>query len=280
MATAAAGHEHSSASLTPWAMPDGSMPAGPVRFVFVFVLMVVAVAAQEPTRFEVASVKPATEAGGWRLASGEVDFRGAELLSVLSLAYNVDLRQVKASFDLRRVPKDMLERSRFDIQGKGEGDARAMLQTLLAERFALRTHREVRQVPIYAVTVKQPGTLGRWLKPSPHNCREILRKREERPEVCTFSRDTRFGASVSRYAGTLDDLVLREVVPRLPETPVINRTGLTGNYEWEIAVGLREQPDTPTVFTALEDQLGLKLEKTTGPWEVIVVDHIQTPTAN
>jgi uncharacterized protein (TIGR03435 family) len=83
--------------------------------------------------------------------------------------------------------------------------------------------------------------------------------------------------SIKRWAGTIDEFVTRELQSNL-QRPVINSTGLEGNYEWEMAFGSR--PDVPNIFTALEDQLGLILDERMGPWEVIVIDDVRMPTPN
>ena len=80
-------------------------------------------------------------------------------------------------------------------------------------------------------------------------------------------------------AGTIDDLILKVAVPgTLGERPVIDATGLKGNFAWEVVYVPQDPPSD--IFRAFEDQLGLKLEPRMGAWDVIVIDHVQMPTPN
>ena len=88
----------------------------------------------------------------------------------------------------------------------------------------------------------------------------------------------RYGVNVDMWAGTMQHLIERVAVPGVKgERPVIDATGLAGNFQWEVAID-RQNP--VAIFPAFEDQLGLKLEQRVGPWEVIVIDAIRMPTPN
>jgi uncharacterized protein (TIGR03435 family) len=240
------------------------------------------IGAQEPA-FEVASVRPNKDAGLRINVSvpGEVTLSGVTLdFLITGLAFNVDFRLAQVKFDFDKISKDLLD-TRFDVRAKGpSADNRAMLRTLLKERFGLRYHTELRQIPLYAVVVKEAGKLGPWLKPSQLNCAEHARQLSQAgggsaAPPCLGSRERRFGVPVQRFAGTMDELVLHVVQPSL-RRPVMNATGLAGNFEWAIAVGVEEG----SIFADLEDQLGLKIESRKGPYEVVVIDSVQMPTPN
>jgi len=249
-------------------------------------------AAQTPARFEVASVKPSgpdSDRGPFGTGysrvnpDGSVRFSGQELIFILAIAYEVDASSVDQRFIAGAQRRFLSER--FDIEAKGgEGPVTEKLKTLLVERFQLRTHMEVREIPLYALTMKEPGTLGRWLKAVEVNCIDFRRQGglpENLPAPCLPLRERRYGVAVAHYAGTIAEMIAR-VIPQVEGRPVIDRTGLKGNFEWEVAFdgSRRVSPEIPNLFTALEDQLGLKLEATKGPYEVIVIDHVQMPTPN
>jgi bla regulator protein blaR1 len=136
----------------------------------------------------------------------------------------------------------------------------AMLRSLLAQRFGLKIHRETRELPVYVMKVTTPGKL-KLSDPKMHG-------------QGTFSND-----KFSMVAMPISNLVnnLGNIVGRM----VIDQTGLTGTYdltlEWA-PQGADASDPRPSIFAALEEQLGLKLVPTKGPVEVIVVDQIEKPS--
>jgi hypothetical protein len=156
---------------------------------------------------------------------------------------------------------DWIANERFDIVAKMEGDPpsivttgpgpmRLAMRALLGDRFGLVVRGERRDLDIYALTIaKSAAQLGRALKPSPEDC----------------------SAMAARVANGLSQIVGRTVV---------DRTGLTGNWAFELTYSAEPSPDSdaPSLFTAIQEQLGLKLEATTGPVDVLVVDRVQRPT--
>ena len=180
----------------------------------------------------------------------------------------------------------------FDVVGKPPDNTqpperRAMMRALLEDRFTLRVHRETRQMPAYALTVARAGRLGPNLVPSTFDCQAWLAQRRAggvAPEPidargdswCLYPIDTR--RPLERFAGPVRVLMQR-VQPRV-DRPIIDATGLSGNYEWMLsgAWGPNAPADAPGIFTALQDQLGLKLETRQAPVEVVVVDSVQLPT--
>ena len=137
-----------------------------------------------------------------------------------------------------------------------------MLQLLLAERFQLKVHHESKERPIYALVIAGSGSK---LKPvSPVGSGMSGKGRIE------YS-----GAPIGVFAESLSSEVSR---------PVIDKTGLTGTYDFKLSFVPDElqgsADDRPSIFTALEQQLGLKLESTKGSVDVLVVDHVEHPSEN
>jgi uncharacterized protein (TIGR03435 family) len=184
---------------------------------------------------------------------------------------------------------------RFDVQGKPPENSqpqerRAMLRTLLEDRFKLRVHREMRQMPVYALTVTRAGRLGPKLVPSKFDCETYLAQRRfggtaEEPvdargdSWCLFPIDqSRPGVSILRFAGPVR--LLRQRMQPYIDRPIVDATGLSGNLEWVMTFGSGPSAptDVPEIFTALQDQLGLKLEARQAPVEVLVVDSVELPT--
>ena len=194
------------------------------------------------------------------------------------------------------------ERERFDVAAKAPPDTpddqiRLMLGTLLAERFRLIVHTELREQPVYALVVaradKMPGPnlklsaqchasgigLGAGNAALPAGNRAC--------DVITGS-DGRGAAYMSGGARTIGALVEALQGPGLQglvDRPVVDRTGLTGTYDFDLrfaAAGLGaaspDAPNLPSIFTVIQEQLGLKLEPARSPVDVLVVDSVERPT--
>ena len=206
---------------------------------------------------------------------------------------------------------------RFDIQAKVEGNPtkdqmRLMMQALLADRFRLAVHHEMRQLPVYALLVDQPGKLGPLFRkhvdevpcpttpmvPSPAPMAQPQTLDSRFPATCggivpmTPSTPGRLRAGARNVPMDLIASSLTGGVSGL-ELPIWDRTGLTGNFDFAIEFAphfdgpsplgpnFRPDPTGPTFVQALREQLGLKLESRKGPVEVLVIDSMEkTPTAN
>ena len=261
----------------------------------VAVLLLVAVVcapfltAQQPApAFEVASVKPnITDAE----SSMNVPPRGSAAIvnvpleNVIVNAYGVP------AFRVLDAP-DWIRRERFDISAKIPDDAapgqqRSMLQSLLEGRFKLRVHRETREQPIYAVVIaRSDGRLGARLKQSSADCAAAANSASppmfspDGPCAALFGvgpaggRIISKGQPLARVMSALSMAVSRGVV---------DRTGLRGPFdvelEWSSDVGTSAtNSNTPSIFTALQEQLGLRLEPSRGPVDVLVIDSVERPT--
>jgi len=169
-----------------------------------------------------------------------------------------------------------------------------MVQSLLADRFNLRTHLERRTIPVYQLTVARPGRLGPDLRPSSIDCGRFVAgggtaNSEDKPvdaqgrDVCFNVYDfkamqERRNMTVIRSAGGMPWLI-RHLLS-LVDRPIVDKTGLTGSFEWELTSSndSKVESSAPTVFAALSGRLGLNLQPATGPAEVLVIDSIQSPT--
>ena len=136
-----------------------------------------------------------------------------------------------------------------------------MVRALLADRFKLVTHTETRELPIYTLVVAKGGPRLGALKDSGTS----VNRGSDRIEVQTSS-------SVSTLAEQLSMIVGRDVV---------DKTGITGRYNLKLQWTPDDAADSgPSLFTALEEQLGLKLEPAKGPVQVLIIDHAEMPSAN
>jgi uncharacterized protein (TIGR03435 family) len=246
-------------------------------------LFFVAMAAQAPDTFEVASIKR-TSPGAVGSSTGFQNGAGFKLENgtlkhVIQYAY--DLRD----FQLTGLSGWMLS-ERYDILAKGvltDGPStylemtdkqreaafaliRKRLQKLLADRFHLVLHTETRELPIYGLVVAKGG-----VKMQPNTSPSTAGQGMTRGPAMYYG--TR--VSVDQVAENLAIVTGR---------PVVNETGLTGFYD----VKLQWTPDSepaetatgPTLVIAIQEQLGLKLEAKKGPVEIVVVDRAERPTEN
>jgi uncharacterized protein (TIGR03435 family) len=248
--------------------------------------------------FEVASIKPNTSGEDrWMTQfppGGMVTLTNITLRNIIVQAFGIELTIER--FTLVGGPEKLLS-TRYDITAKPPDGVHPrpqlllMLRTLLAERFKLRTHTETRDVPIYALTVAREGRLGPEIRPSNYDCPALIaagaRPTDPNPPrdgkgrgLCWNNYD--FGPTQGvRYAGRMSALVTRGAQPYV-DRPVIDATGLSGNYEWHVSFTMRPTPESEaaSIFTAFQEQLGLKLEPRTGPFEVRVIDSVEAPTPN
>lgn len=230
-------------------------------------------------QFEVASVKPVTfsdearaqlqKVGGacalpyLERSGSRVHVQFSKLCGLIRVAYDV------ADYQVVWMPS--AEPSEyFEIDARAGttatiDEARAMLQSLLAERFRLRVHREPRETPVYVLTAAKGG-------PKKTACTN-----PEAPSVYTSGR-------LLSCRPTLPMGRVAQLLGRETHRPVLVDTGLTGPDVFELywlPEGAEPQPDSPpSLFTAIQEQLGLKLEARRGTVEAIVVDHAEGPSAN
>ena len=168
----------------------------------------------------------------------------------------------------------------YDVVAKTTADVVAMtpqeqfrtiprlIQSLLEDRFKLQAHRETRQLPIYVLTfARKDHALGPQLTRSSLDCTKETTK-------CGFN-----GARGHMFGGWLQMSSIANILQSLSERVVVDRTGLDGRFDVELEYSPDQTAtDKPSIFAAVQEQLGLKLEADTGPVRVVVIDHIERPT--
>jgi uncharacterized protein (TIGR03435 family) len=235
--------------------------------------------------FDVASVKPIQQSAGSFSVRSRPDSLTADgtLAHILEYAFNLHGFQITGG-------PSWLSDDTWDIVIKVDqppanwdtlsNDARNAIQrqrmvSALAQRFALHCHIETRQLPVYNLVLAKGGP-----KPA------LAHTPADAPKKGSFSSHDDRSSVVMQSAGGSLDMLATNLVRVLGRT-VINETGLSGIYDFTLtyapdATNTSTDADAtgPTVFTALEEQLGLKLEPAKGPVPVLVVDSVQKPSEN
>jgi uncharacterized protein (TIGR03435 family) len=220
--------------------------------------------------FEVASIKPTATQGSFTvdfLPGGGFSTRNVTVHNLLRTAYGLQDYQISGG-------PGWIDSAGFDIQARAAASTGEppreqvlkMIQALLADRFHLALHRETRQLPIYALVVGKGGS-----------------KLQAADSNATPSRTLKMGQLITQKMSmtTLADLLTFDL-----ERPVRDETGLKGDFAFalEWTRGLAESDagpsSRPSLFTAVQEQLGLKLESTKGPVEVLVIDRVEKPSEN
>ena len=230
--------------------------------------------------FDVASIRPSQPG----LANGQIKpIPGGEgyiahnisVKLMISLMYKVPMWQIKGG-------PDWIKSDHFDVEAKadrfyGTDDLHVMYQNLLADRFALKFHKETSQGPVYVLTVDSSG-LKMKVNPSPQDYRIPVNGGPD------HVRGTR--VPMKYFCWWLGQVLQND------KRPVIDRTGLDKNYDFTLSFSPELPPnasseelpsaqhDLPSIFVALREQLGLRLQAEKGPVEYYVIDHIEKPSAN
>jgi len=196
----------------------------------------------------------------------------------------------------RIVGPDWIDNARYDVEGKAGNDATrsdliAMLRGLLAERFGLRVHTETRSENGFAlVPARTDGRFGPGLRRSQGQCTtlSIVPPATERAELppCAYHQGFASGLRTVSFRGAPIDRVVT-MLQNANAKSVVDRTNLSGTFdvdlEWaaEDALLASQEPAAgPGIVTAVQEQLGLKLESMRMPLEVLVIDAVQRPEAN
>jgi len=269
-------------------------------------LLTVSASGQPPT-FDIASIKvnkagPGSPQRAGLTAGDRLNFTNTPVFVLISTAY--DGAEIVGPSWIGKPGQPNWDVDRFDVVAKASApvtrdELKAMLRTLMAERFKLAVHTETRSEAIWAlVLARRDGKLGPTLHPAEKSCVELRAgwqpKTPGEHDPCgtwSFVNALRTG-HMSVHGFALDQLAM--VTADVGRRPFINRTGLSGFYDWDLTwtpqVFLQApfdrsrfpdiNPDGPSVFTALEEQLGLKLESQKGDSPVLVIDHIERPSEN
>ncbi len=245
---------------------------------------VVAQAPASAPTFEVATIKPVApdeKAGRYIIMQGSNRFvaKNYTLKLMIAAAYDLSPKVISGG-------PPWIESDHFDILAVTPGTDRpthdeqmAMLSTLLAERFKLSFHREEKELSIYALeTAKGGPKLKESTAPTSDPAQLISTVYPGRTHLPARN------ASMSDFTSLLQRALL--------DRPVVDRTGLTGKYDFdldwapdetqfggEIPAAPGDAP-SPPFFTAIEQQLGLRIEATRGTVHALVIDSAQSPTPN
>ncbi len=252
--------------------------------IFWIVAVVIAplIPAQTRLTFEVASIKPSKPGmpgGGIKPMSAGQGYlvAGAPVRLMMSVMYRVPVSRITGG-------PGWLDDDLWEVEAKADkayspDDLHIMFQNLLADEFKLKFHKESKEGQVYVLTVDKAG-----------------------PKMKVNDSPQDFEVPIK---GGVDGTMIGKRVPieylcfwlgsiplRLDGRPVIDKTGLTGNYDFtlsfltELPPGINQDNlppgllDRPTIFDALKQQLGLKLEPQRGPVEYYVIDHVEKPAGN
>ena len=250
------------------------------------IYLTIPVASAEPTTptrlaFEVASIRSSQLGTGVYtikpLPGGNgYTAQNAPVKLMISLMYKVPMRQIIAG-------PDWIDTDRFDVEAKADGshsvdDLHVMFQSLLADRFNLKFHKETREGPVYALTIDKSG-----LKMKADGTGQAM----SIPIVPATGGAFKGTQVPMKYLSWWLGNQLQN-----DGRPVVDETGLTESYDFTLSFAPQlppnvsrdslppEMQDLPSIFDAVKQQLGLRLEAAKGPIEYFVIDHIEKPSAN
>jgi len=257
--------------------------------------------------YEVASIKP-DKSGDMRFkVMNTPDGFSADstLQMLIRLAYGVEDNQISGA-------PNWVNSDRYDIEAKMDGATadevrklsgeqnqstrEHMLQALLVDRFKLTLHRETRELPLYSLVVAKNGSKLQESKPGEPDKRGF-----KTPDGHPMAQGHFFRMGMGQLDGhSIGTGDIARVLAQQLGRKVVDNTGLTANYDFTLkwtpeegqgpafrepeagpGAGSTPAPETgPSIFTALQEQLGLKLESQKGPVEILVIDHVEKPSEN
>ena len=256
-------------------------------------LLLAQTTASRPT-FEVASIKRNTSASdGARVSAqtGRLTVTNNPLRNIIRNAWGLQAFQIVGG-------PDWINTDRWDIVAKADGNPRGpemlvMVQNLLADRFKLVTHRETREMPIYALVLAKPDrAFGPNLHASSTDCEKEMTAAIARGGGPP--RDGKVLCGMRTVNGHLEMNAVpmanlaRNLSP-IAGRSVVDKTGLSGGFDatltWTPDASLGGSPEAPppatdggpSLFTAIQEQLGLKLDAQRGPVDVLVIDSVERP---
>lgn len=217
----------------------------------------------EQPRFEVAVIKPSTSpfrgSTFYNPTPGRFQFDNVTVKELIAYAYGVREFQIEGA-------SGWVSSDRYDILAKPEGritdnNANEMVQNLLAERMNLKVHEDMKEAPVFALVAAKTGA--------------TLHESAERGEAVAHNG---YGYMSGRHLSMEN---LTSMLATQVERPVIDRTGIMGQFDVRLE-WVPEDSDAsgPSIFTAVEEQLGLKLESQRAPVEIVAIDQVERPTAN
>jgi uncharacterized protein (TIGR03435 family) len=255
---------------TAWTIPDPPAPLTPM-------------AADASPVFEVAVIKPSKpgpQGRAFRVNGRQFTTLNTSLSNLITWTYGVQARQITGA-------PPWAETEKYDLLAKPDGEGQPndkqwkfMVQKLLADRFKLVFHRDTKELPVFAIVVGKTGPKLAKSEGDPNGLPGLF----FRGLGVLPARN----ATMADFAGVMQGAVL--------DRPVVDQTGLSGRYDFTLTwtpdesqfqgLGAKVPPPAenaaapPDLFTAMQEQLGLKLESTKAPAEILVVDHVEKPSEN
>jgi len=257
----------------------------------------------KPLAFDAISIKP--DSGGThftgQIVNGEaiissqsmfrntpdgINYANVTAKALIATAYNIKGDQISGG-------PDWVGSAGFDIQAKVTSfdppdshqltkDQRSqMLQSLLADRFKLAIHYETKEAPVYELTIAKGGPKLHEAKPG-----DTYPNGPKGPDGISHAGMIMFNGPGQFTAQAVPTSNIADFLAPTLHQQVIDKTGLTGKYDFTLQFTPDNIPadspnaDGPTIFTAVQEQLGLKLESTKGPVKTLVIDHIDPPSDN
>jgi uncharacterized protein (TIGR03435 family) len=253
-----------------WAIPEPPKPLKPM-------------AADANPVFAVATIKPSNPnlpGRGFRVQPGQFSTFNTPLSALITFAYDLQSKQVTGG-------PSWLDSEKYDIVARPDGEGqpnekqwKIMVRKLLADRFKLAFHRDTKELSVYALSVAKGGSK---LTPS-----------EGDPNGLPGIGFGPFGRVAARNANMVDFAHLMQNTAL--DRPIVDQTGLSGRYDFTLSwvpdefqypdFKVSGGPQIPAntegvdLFTAIQQQLGLKLDATKAPAEVLVIDHAEKPSEN
>lgn len=255
---------------TAWAIPQPPASAAPMP-------------ADANPSFEVVTIKPSDPNRPGKLFT----VRGRQVMTInttvsdmLSVSYGIHPRQIVGG-------PDWVGSQKYDVTGEPDvpgrpstTQLRGMIEKLLADRFKLSFHRDKKELPVYALVVGPKGPMLTRSAADPNGLPGLLFQ--------GLGVLPARNATMEDFASVMQSAVL--------DRPVVDKTGLSGRYDFTlkwtpdetqfVSMGVRVPPPPddpnapPGLFTAIQEQLGLKFDSTKAPVEVLVIDHIEQPSDN
>jgi uncharacterized protein (TIGR03435 family) len=252
-------------------------------------------AASAPLTFEVASVKladPTNLTGAGRnchgidtegrptslIGLGRCHFQHVDLKGLISFSYQIKYEWVLGGAGWVNSVEYAIEAKAADSPAPTSAQLLRMMQLLLEDRFKLKFHRETKEVPGYALVLAKSGT----------KLKEAIGNDPLQPGGPAMFAGKAV-AGVGMLAGPMTTSTIAELLSGSLQAPVIDRTGLNGVYvlnlrwkpmEGEAGFKATDNFDLPSIFTAVEEGLGLRLEPQKVSIDLIVIDHAEKPSGN
>jgi uncharacterized protein (TIGR03435 family) len=239
--------------------------------------------------FEVAAVKPSPDGTPWfyRLnAGGRTVLQGFRLRDLILLAWQTE--------DFRVIGTGgWMDSERFNIEAIGDPEAdldetRLMIRSLLADRFHLRLHRDMRESPVYTLIPVKKGSQLRAVAGAgecvPYDGSASAPPADSTLPSCSFRSYMRHSDDGSQLmvieAAAVGMSMVTKVLGTLSGRHVMDETGLSGSFAFKLEYAPSADASGPSLFSAVQDQLGLKLESRKASVEFLMVDSATHPSPN